>query len=141
MLYVFTIQTNFNLAGYSFVIEDEYADPVTVFIEEGFINKEKYEMEMTTGQALTLVMSINQADDLWMISMVLIMLFLTGFFILFSSPIRESKYIIWYVGFYLLLLIIVVIWIYTTQSGITEDIVRNIELINVSSGGVTGFTS
>ncbi|KHF39383.1 hypothetical protein [Halalkalibacter okhensis] len=123
------MQTNFNLTGYHYVIEDEFAEPIMMLIEEGFINKERYEAQMTAGQALKVVMAINQANSLWMISIFQISVFLTGLFMLLSTPFRNRKSFKWYVGIYLLSLIVVVIWNITSHIEIIENIVRNLKSI------------
>ncbi|WP_156972757.1 hypothetical protein [Mesobacillus selenatarsenatis] len=107
MLLLFTKQTNFNLSGVQYQFNQE---TMTMTIEKGVLDKQVVEKQVTSQDALDVMLQINEADQLWKMNIYLISLFAAVFIALFFTPLRPKKYYKWYVFMYFIFLVTFVIW-------------------------------
>ncbi|MDV2682766.1 hypothetical protein RYX56_00105 [Alkalihalophilus lindianensis] len=99
--FLFVIFTEFNPVGYDYYLEE---DESIMIIEEGFVQKERYQVEVTTSQALRVVLPITEAKQLWNVNLAIFSLLVAAFGYVFKRYIRTRKYAKWYVlGFILAL--------------------------------------
>ncbi|GAM16653.1 hypothetical protein SAMD00020551_4883 [Mesobacillus selenatarsenatis SF-1] len=107
LLLLFTKQTNFNLSGVQYQFNQE---TMTMTIEKGVLDKQVVEKQVTSQDALDVMLQINEADQLWKMNIYLISLFAAVFIALFFTPLRPKKYYKWYVFMYFIFLVTFVIW-------------------------------
>lgn len=112
------------MTGYTHHLDEE-SNVLT--IAKGFINKEVYDVQIVednTLQAIRVVMSIQRADNLWLINIYIISFFIAGFVGLFYSPWRPRKNLKWYAIVYFLCLTVFIIWDSRAYKEIIEKVVQ-----------------
>ncbi|KQL34344.1 hypothetical protein [Psychrobacillus sp. FJAT-21963] len=95
-------------------------------IEEGFVKKEKYNVQGTAIQAIKVMLPINQANEMWKLNIYILSLFITVFFVLFLKPLRPKKNLKMYIALYFLFLITFIIWDIYVHKEIIEEITNTI---------------
>ncbi|QFF99278.1 hypothetical protein PB01_10825 [Psychrobacillus glaciei] len=91
-------------------------------IEEGFVKKEMYNVQDTVIQALKVMSPINKANEMWMLTIYILSLFISVFFVLSFKPLRPRKKVKLYVAVYFLFLITFIIWDFYVHKEIIEEI-------------------
>lgn len=123
LLLSFTILTNFNLIGYHYNL-DESASFIT--IEEGFFNKEKYNIQINDDNTLQILQEVmipvNSAERIWQSDLIIISLFIGLFAYIFQSAARQRKTFKWFVLVYVVSLIVFITWNISVHSEILENI-------------------
>lgn len=103
----FVFNTNLNPVGYEVHLNKEMN---LMTIEEGYVNKEIYSIEVTTNQALKVLLPIYEAKQLWEMNLT-IFFFLVGLFVAsFEKYIKPRKNFKWYVTAFYLFIVVFVIW-------------------------------
>lgn len=101
LLLSFTILTNFNLIGYHYNL-NESASFIT--IEEGFFNKEKYNIQINDDNTLQILQEVmipvNSAERIWQSDLIIISLFIGLFAYIFQSAARQRKTFKWFIQLY-----------------------------------------
>ncbi|MUK89496.1 hypothetical protein GMD78_14100 [Ornithinibacillus sp. L9] len=62
-------------------------------IEEGLVQKDTYEVEVTTNQALRILISINHANELWISGLPIVVTIAMNIILILKT---KSKYYKWY---------------------------------------------
>ena len=79
-------------------------------IEKGILDKQVVEKQVTSQEALDVMLQINEANTLWKMNIYLISLFAAVFIALFYTPLRPKKYFKLYIFMYFILLATFIIW-------------------------------
>ncbi|MFB5089361.1 hypothetical protein PGC35_19585 [Psychrobacillus sp. PGGUH221] len=104
------------MTGYNYYLDEE---KMMLTIEKGFVKKDIYHVQDNTTQAIKVMLPINKANDMWMLTMLMLSLSISAFFALFFKQPRTNVKL--YVAIYLLLLTIFIIWdIYVHKEYIEE---------------------
>ena len=91
-------------------------------IEKGVWNKRVDERQVTTQEALEVMLPINEANQLWNMNIYLIALFAAVFIALFFTPLRPKRYFKWYMLVYFILLATFIIWDISIHKDLTGKI-------------------
>ncbi|MFS0688818.1 hypothetical protein AB1K89_06210 [Sporosarcina sp. 179-K 8C2 HS] len=91
-------------------------------IEEGFVKKEMYSVQDTVLPALKVMIAINKAYDMWLLTILILPLFISVFFVLFFKPLRPRKNVKLYVVLFILFLATFIIWDFYVHKEIIEEI-------------------
>lgn len=113
------MKTNFNLTGYSYYLDEK---SMVLTIQEDFAKKEMYNVQDNVIQPLKVMLAINKANDMWLLTIFILSLFITVCFVLFYKPLRPRKNVKLYVVVYILILTTFIIWDLYVHIGITEEI-------------------
>lgn len=119
ILMLLTMITNFNLTGYNYHLNEE---TMMVTIKEGFVKKEVYDAQENVFQLLQVMLAINKANDMWLLTIVTLSLFLTVFSILFLPPLKPRKNVKLYAVISILLLTAFISWDAYVHKEIIEEI-------------------
>ncbi|WP_100372355.1 hypothetical protein [Bacillus sp. FJAT-45037] len=95
----FIIFTEFNPVGYHFHLHE---DQSIMTIEEGFVQKDRYQLELISNQALQVMLPIIEAQQLWNVNLAIFSLLVTAFGCVYKRYIENRKHAKWFVcGFIL----------------------------------------
>ena len=107
ILILLTLKTNFNLTGYNYYLNEE---SMMLTIEERFVKKETYNVLDTPIQAIKVMSPINKANEMWILTIFILSLFISIFFLLFFKPLNPIKNVQLYGAVFFLFLITFIIW-------------------------------
>lgn len=119
ILLLVTMKTNFNLTGYNYYLDEK---SMLLTIEEDFVEKEIYDVQDTVIQPMKVMLLINKANDMWLLTIFIISLFISVLLVLVIKPLRPRKNIKLYVAIFILFLAAFIIWDVFVHIGIIEDI-------------------
>lgn len=120
ILMLLTMKTNFNLTGYNYYLDEK---SMVLTIEEDFVKKEMFNVkEDSVIQPLKVMLAINKANDMWLLTICILSLFISVFFVLFFKPLRPRKNVELYVVVYILFLTTFIIWDFYIHKEIIEEI-------------------
>jgi hypothetical protein len=93
-------------------------------IEEGFVKKEVYNVQDTAIQAIKVMLPINKANEMWRLTILILWLFISVFFVLYFKPLRPRKKVKLYVAVLFLFLTTFIIWDIYVHKEIIKEILK-----------------
>ena len=119
ILLLLTMKINFNLTGYNYYLDEK---SMVLTIEKDFVKKEMYDVHDNVIDPLKVMLLINKAYDLWLLTILVLSLFISVFVILFFKPLRPRKNVKFYVVVYIVFLAAFIIWDFYVHKELIEEI-------------------
>lgn len=113
------MKLNFNLTGFSYDL-DEQSNVIT--IGEDFVKKEEYSLQDTVVPVLQVMVAINKANEMWLLTILIFPVFISVFFVFVYKPLRPRKNVKLHVALAILFLVAFIIWDYYVHKEIIEEI-------------------